>query len=220
MRSVIISGGTISNIEWLAGNIKNDDRVICVDGGARYATMLGLVPHTIIGDMDSIHQDDLDRLSSQGTVIIKHPAEKDDTDTALALQEAMAGKPDEIIIFGAAGTRLDHTLANIHLLRTAAEREIPARIVNEHNEIKLVTPNHPVIIEGVPGDLFSLLPLTTEVKGVQVKGARWPLENAVFEIGNPYGISNRLALEKAEISISSGLLLLIRVNERGEINCR
>lgn len=220
MRCAIISGGTVENLQWLAGILRKDDYIICVDGGARYAAALEIAPNVIMGDFDSIRRVDLDNFSKRGTIIKEYPTDKDDTDTALALAEALAHKPDEIVIFGAAGTRLDHTLANIHLLRTAAEHGVPARIVNEYNEVRLVTPGRAAVVEGTPGDLFSLLPLSTEVTGIKVRGARWPLEDATFEIGNPYGISNRLAARRAEISINAGLMLLIRINERGEMNCR
>lgn len=220
MRCVILTGGTVDNLSWLAGVLKKDDRVICVDGGSRYAAALGIVPHVIVGDMDSIDREKLNSFSGQGAVIREYPADKDDTDTALALAEALAGKPDEIVILGAIGTRFDHSLANVHLLRVALDHGVPARIVNRYNEISLVAPHRPAVVEGEPGDLFSLLPLTERVTGVYVQGARWPLRDATFVIGNPYGVSNRLAAGRAEISIASGLLLLIKINERGEMSCR
>lgn len=213
MRCIIITGGTITDLQWLAGVINKDDRVICVDGGTKMAAALGLVPEIIIGDMDSVDRAELDRFARLGTAIKEYPAKKDDTDTALAVAEALAGHPDEIVILGALGTRFDHSLANVHLLRVALDWGVRARIVNEYNEISLVDPNTPAVVDGEPGELFSLLPLTEEVTGVHVTGARWPLENATFRVGNPYGISNRLASVQAEITVGSGLLLLIRLSD-------
>jgi len=211
MRCVIITGGTVEDLGWLGGVIKKTDRVICVDSGAKYAAALGIVPHMIIGDMDSLDRRELQRLAALGAVVREYHPEKDDTDTALALAEALTQRPGEIIIAGALGTRFDHSLANVHLLRVALDRGVRARIISEYNEISLVAPHVPAVVDGRPGDLFSLLPLTEEVTRVNVKGARWPLENAAFRIGNPYGVSNRLAGEQAEISVASGLLLLIKV---------
>ena len=212
MRCVIITGGTIEDLQWLSGVIKERDRVICVDGGARYAAALGLIPDIIIGDMDSLAHQELDRLTGLGAAVREYPPDKDDTDTTLAVAEALSGSPEEIIIVGALGTRFDHSLANVHLLRVALDWGIQARIINEYNEISLVSPHLPAVVNGRPGDLFSLLPLTEEVTGINVKGARWPLENATFRIGNPYGVSNRLAAGKVDISLESGLLLLIRTS--------
>ncbi len=211
MRYIIVSGGTVENFKWIKGFIKKGDRVICVDGGARHVVALGIVPDMVIGDMDSVEHPLLERLAGQDVVIKKYPAEKDDTDTALALAEALSGNPEEIIILGALGTRFDHSLANVHLLRVALEKKVRARIITEYNEISLVAPHHSAVLEGKPGQLFSLLPLTEKVTGVNVSGARWPLDNATFFIGNPYGVSNRLSSTRAEISIDSGLLLVIRV---------
>lgn len=220
MRCVILSGGSAGDLNWLGGIFRRDDRVICVDGGADFAAKLGLTPGVIIGDMDSLDRATLLDFDRRGALIKTFPAAKDDTDTALALAEALAGNPDEIVILGALGTRFDHSLANVHLLLQAAEKGVPARIVNQYNEISLVTPGAPAVLEGGTGELFSLLPLTGEVTGVNVKGARWPLRDAVFTIGHPYGISNEVAAERVEISICCGLLLLIRINERGEMKCR
>ena len=211
MRCLIITGGTVRDLRWLAGMLQKEDRVICVDGGARYAAALGVVPDVIVGDMDSVTPEQLNYFSGRGAMIKEYPADKNDTDTALALAEALSGSPEEIVVLGALGSRWDHSLANVHLLRVALDRGVKARIIDEHNEISLVAPHTPVVLEGKPGDLFSLLPLTEEVTGVNVRGAGWPLENAVFRIGNPYGISNSLASDRVEISIATGIVLLFRL---------
>ncbi len=213
MKIAILSGGDINNKEWLSGMLKGVHRIICVDGGSRYASLLGIVPYMIVGDLDSIDPKDLDYFSGLGVIIKKYAPEKDDTDTALALNEALTQKPAEILVLGASGTRLDHTLANIHLLRNAAESGVPVRFIDEYNEVSIVMPGESRFIEGNPGDLFSLLPLTTEVRGVNVRGARWPLEDAVFTVGDPYGVSNRLEGSRASVSIKTGILLLIRTYE-------
>ncbi len=216
LRCIILSGGTIGDFQWLAGVVEKGDYVICADGGSEYAAALGIIPRLIVGDMDSVNREILEYFAGRGTIIKEYPADKDDTDTALALGEALAVGPAEIVIIGALGTRFDHSLANVHLLRAAWERGVRARIIDEYNEISLVGPQQPALVKGRPGDLFSLLPLTERVTGVQVRGARWPLRDAVFAIGNPYGISNRLVDGEAEVSVASGLLLLIKVSKRGE----
>ena len=218
MRCVIVTGGNAGEINWLAKIIKPGDQVICVDGGARNIAGLNIVPDLVIGDMDSIDPGLLDSLKKLGAVIKEHPADKDDTDTALALSEALAGKPEEIIILCALGTRFDHSLANVHLLVAAREQGVRARIVNEYNEISLVSPGEQAVVEGEVGELFSLLPLTAQVTGINLTGAKWPLSEARFVIGHPYGISNRLAADRAVLTISSGLLLLIKINKRGEVH--
>ncbi|HHW07001.1 MAG TPA: thiamine diphosphokinase [Clostridia bacterium] len=211
MRSIILTGGQVENLAWLSEIIHADDDLICADGGARYAAALGLVPRVIVGDFDSLAENILQSFLQKGCMIKQHPVAKDDTDTALALEEALAGNPSEIIILGGIGTRFDHSLGNVHLLRVAYEHGVPARILTEYNEISLVAPNQPATVTGKPGQLFSLLPLTAEVTGVEVTGARWPLHDAAFTIGRPYGISNELVQREARISVAAGLLLLVKV---------
>ncbi|KJS16612.1 MAG: hypothetical protein VR69_08505 [Peptococcaceae bacterium BRH_c4b] len=220
MRCVILSGGSAGDLNWLAGILRQDDRIICVDGGADYAAKLGLIPDVIIGDMDSLDSSTLLNFSRLGSVINTFPAAKNETDTLLAMAEALAGMPDEIIVLGALGTRFDHSLANVHLLVMAVEKGVRTKIVNQYNEISLITPRESAVFEGHHGEIFSLLPLSGEVIGVNVTGVRWPLRDALFVIGNPYGVSNEVAAGRVEISITSGLLLLIRVDERGEMCCR
>ena len=215
MRCLVIAAGNV-NSQWLRQIARHDDTVICADRGARYARAAGITPAMIVGDFDSLTSTEKSQYAREGITLKEHPPAKDDTDTALAFQEALALRPEEILIAGALGTRFDHSLANVHLLRTGFAHGVKTKIVDEFNEISLVAPPEPVIITGSPGDEFSLLPLTSEVKGVYVKGARWELENACFSIGNPYGISNQLAAEKAHISITAGLMLLIRVFQEKE----
>lgn len=213
MRCVIISAGLIKNMKWLAKMLRGDVKVICADGGANHVADLGFVPDLIIGDMDSVKTRTLLAFTRQGSKVKQFPTEKDETDTALALAEALADAPDEIIILGALGNRFDHVLANVHLLKMATERGISTKIVDKNQEISLVTKRMPAVFFGEYKETFSLLPLTEEVTGITVTGAKWPLRNATFYIGKPCGVSNEVLDGKVGISIASGLLLLIRVWE-------
>ena len=220
MRCIIVSAGFVGDLGLFAGMIAPDTRVICADGGAKHVADLGFVPDVIIGDMDSLKPRLLLAFTRQGSRIKQYPTAKDETDTALALTEALADAPDEIIILGALGTRFDHALANVHLLRMAAEKGVQTKIIDPYNEISLITPRMPGAFKGLPGEVFSLLPLTEEVQGITVTGARWPLEDDSFYIGLPYGVSNEVLREEVKISVKSGLLLLIRVREEGDMLCR
>ena len=77
---------------------------------------LGLQPHMLIGDLDSVTLEDVHRLETAGCAVIKFPAEKDETDFELALDWAVRQDLHEIVVVGALGGRLDQTLANLFLL--------------------------------------------------------------------------------------------------------
>ena len=119
----------------------------------------------------------------------------------------MASSPSEIIIIGALGTRFDHTLANIHLLRKACTQQMPCSIVDDHNEIRLTDSSMQVSTSGFR--YISLLPLTLEVTGVTLEGFQYPLNDATLTLGKSLAISNELTSTIGNIRIKSGLLLVI-----------
>lgn len=206
MRCVIIAGGPVKDYEKV--RLFPGDMIICADSGARHAEALGAVPHVIVGDMDSIDPGMLAEFEKKGSRVKRFPAGKDEVDTELALNEAISARPDEIVIYGGTGDRLDHTLAVVQLLEKAARTGIRAFVEDHLHRVTLVTPDLSSAVEG-SGTVFSLLPLTSGVYGVTVRGAAWDLENAEFTLGKPYGVSNRVLADRAEISVGEGLLLLI-----------
>ncbi len=204
MKCVIIAGGPME------GCIESYDLLICADGGIRHADRLGIFPHYIIGDMDSSHPELLRIYQEKGSKLIRFPKDKDQVDTELALQLAIDHKAKEILIYGGLGDRLDHTLANIHLLSAPASKGIKAFLLDQKHRISLVTPDSVSRVSG-KGKIFSLLPLSGRAEGVNVRGSFWELENAVFETNKPYGVSNKVASDFAEITVREGILILCEV---------
>lgn len=206
----IVAGGPLTDILFLRRRIleANPAEVICADGGARHVLALGMIPRTVIGDMDSLSSELLGNLRESGCRILEYPARKDETDTELALRYALELKPLEIEIYGALGGRIDHTLANISLLVMAARKGIKTRIVDATTEMFVLSGDSE--ITGNPEDIVSLFPLTTEVNGITLEGFEYPLQQATMAIGKPYGISNRLLADRGTISVTSGHLLVIK----------
>jgi thiamine pyrophosphokinase len=209
----IIAGGPIGNKDFLTSQIAMfaPIELVCADGGARHLDALGLTPHVIIGDMDSLSPELLTCFEKRGSRVVRHPRDKRETDTQLALEYALQSKPDEIRIFGALGGRIDHALANISLLVQAAGREVSTRLVDEWCEVFVV--NRDCVIEGTAGQTVSLLPLSSQVGGIELEGFAYPLSGGTMEIGVPYGISNRLQAKRGVISIDSGLLLVVQYHQ-------
>jgi len=206
----IVAGGPLTDILFLRRRIleANPAEVICADGGARHVLALGMIPRTVIGDMDSLSSELLGNLRESGCRILEYPARKDETDTELALRYALELKPLEIEIYGALGGRIDHTLANISLLVMAARKGIKTRIVDATTEMFVLSGDSE--ITGNPEGIVSLFPLTTEVHGITLEGFEYPLHQATMAIGKPYGISNRLLADRGTISVTSGHLLVIK----------
>jgi len=208
-RVVIVSGGVIGDREFLRRIIEEagDPVIICADGALRHVHPLGIVPTYIVGDMDSVDEEELAYCTGRGSQVRTFAAEKDETDTELALREAFALNPDEIWIVGALGGRIDHTLANIGLLVTCTKEGIQTRIIDEACAMTVIDTIYEC--EGRKGDTVSLLPLSSRVTGITLRGFKYPLDKATMEVGMTLGISNRLMGERGTIAVESGYLLVI-----------
>lgn len=205
---VIVANGDLVQTEQIVSVIQNADHVIAADGGAVHLYHMGMVPDIIIGDLDSIPENILLFFKEKQVQIVKHPPHKDQTDMQLCIEYAIANGCCFLDILGATSSRLDHTLANIFLLRPLAEHNIPAAITDNRNDIHLVTDTW--TFEGCPGDLLSVIPVSDRVTGLTLEGLEYPLTDKELTLGSPLGISNVFSRQKARITLKSGAVLVIR----------
>jgi thiamine pyrophosphokinase len=190
--------------------------VIAADGGARHARDLGVALDAWVGDGDSIGDDRLAALAADGVTIRRVPAAKDESDTELALLEAIARGADEIVVVGAlGGVRFDHALANVGLLAMPRLDGRPTALVDARTRVRLVSApdraGEPVrlALPGRIGDLVSLLPYGPGVGGVTTEGLAYPLADEPLPAGPARGLSNVRASEGAAVTVGSGRLLVI-----------
>jgi thiamine pyrophosphokinase len=212
---LVVAGGEIRDLAFFRSKISElrPSEIICADSGAGYLRAIGMVPHVIIGDMDSLSPGMLEYFKERGSRIIRFPEDKNETDTQLALEYAFGLTPDEIFVFGAFGTRIDHTLANVSLLALGLKKGVQIRLIDEWCETFVVS--NECAVEGEPGQTVSLLPLSDMVTGITVDGFEYLLNDRTMEIGTPYGVSNRLVAAKGIISVKTGHLLVIRYFKAG-----
>lgn len=211
----VVTGGEIRDLSFFRSKVLElkPDGIICADSGAGHLYTVGLVPEVIIGDMDSLSPELLNHFKEQGSRIISYPEAKDETDTQLALDYALGMAPDDIYIFGACGSRIDHTLANLSLLVSGLKKDITIKLIDEWCEVFLVDGRY--VVKGEVGQTVSLLPFSDTVTGITLEGFEYPLKNGVMEIGKPYGVSNRLNSTKGIITTCSGCLLVVRYLKTG-----
>lgn len=211
MKALIIGNGKILNTDIIKQNLDENDIIICCDGGIRYAFQEGILPHYILGDLDSSELPMIQFFELKGVIFKKFSAKKDQTDMEICIDFAISLKVTEILILGGIGTRFDHSLANAHILMKALNSNVFARILDEHNEIMLL--KNEIDILGKKGDLISLLPLSTKVLGITTKALEYPLNDYTMEIGASLGISNVMIDETAHISVKSGYLFVIKARD-------
>jgi thiamine pyrophosphokinase len=203
-RTIIFANGELPNIEKARVLVKADDYILCADGGTRHVLALGLKPNLIIGDLDSVTDAELQKAHSR---IVQYPRDKNETDLELALNNALEQKPTSILIIAALGNRLDQTLGNISLLSNSRLATLDCRLDDGLEEVFFCRDQSKV--NGRSGDIVSLIPWGGAVTGIRTNGLQWPLNNETLYLDKTRGISNEMLDAVAEVSIETGLLLIV-----------
>ncbi len=208
MRAFIYTGGAID-----AANIfdypKEGDLVIAADSGWNNAKTLGAKPEILLGDFDSLGKKNL----PDGPEIYQVPAEKDLTDTQLAVEMALSRGARELVIIGGLSGRLDHTLSNLAILEHLHELKIPAILTDGQNRVRFVRNSGALIPRGI-FKYLSLIAADEVVKGVSVKGCKYPLENAKLKKTHQYAVSNEIEGNCALVEVRKGGLYIIETRDK------
>jgi len=203
-RCVIVGGADINNYAFVRNNLREDDFIVFCDSGLKHMEALNTKPGLIVGDFDS---HDNPRLDVETIVL---PCEKDDTDTFYAIKEAVKRGYEDFLLVGVIGARLDHSLANLSILLYLDSLGRSGRIIDDYSEMEIVS-KEPVSI-GDDYSYFSLMNITGRAKGITVRGAKYPLENAEISCEYQYGVSNEvLKGEYATVAVEDGKLLLVKI---------
>jgi len=212
LRAVIFANGKMDNPDKARAQVDSGDLLIAADGGALHCLELGLTPDLVIGDFDSLQQEDLDILKSRGSELIRYPARKDYTDLELALQHAVQRGAEEILIIAALGARWDQTLANLLLPAAAALQETCITLTDGPQEIRLLRGPDRLELCGHPGETVSLVPLGGPSINITTQGLEYPLNGETLDFGSTRGISNVMLAEKASVDLQQGLLLCVIIH--------
>jgi thiamine pyrophosphokinase len=185
--------------------------VIAADSGWAHATAFGFTPGLLVGDMDSISKEHLAEAHAGEAEIIEHPADKDFTDTELALQLARKFEYRHIHLVSGGGDRFDHLLAMVHSLVTHTdEATLTAHIGSQH--VRIVTPRESATFDATPGSTISLIPLGGHAKGVTTTGLQWELKRSTLHTFASRGVSNLANEHSVTVSLRTGALAVITTN--------
>ncbi|MDD5018471.1 MAG: thiamine diphosphokinase [Eubacteriales bacterium] len=207
MKYLILSGGSAPGQRLLKSHIRNADIVIGVDGAADVFYKYGIVPHVLIGDFDTADAMCVNHLEENGAKVIRLKQEKNETDTEAAVGYALESGADDIVILGATGRRMDHTLSNIMMLVRADKAGVRCRIIDRYNE--LMVSDRAFCLAGAIGQTISILPLTGELC-VSATNLKYPLDNLELTFGSSRGISNIMLKSESVISITGGYALIVK----------
>lgn len=216
---LIITGGEVeitSSKQYIGKN--KYSKIIAVDGGLKMAGELGIEPDIIIGDFDTVDAKLLDEYKVAGSEIIRLNPVKDDTDTDAAYKFARKYKPEVIDVFGGVGSRFDHSMSNIFLLKWAMEDHIDMRIITEYCRIRVISGRTVLRRNDVYGKYVSLMQFDGAAYGVTLEGLKYTVRNFDFDTRKTHrlGISNEFECDTAVIDVKEGCLLLVEAKEDGK----
>lgn len=185
--------------------------VVAADGGLDHALAAGLSPDVLIGDLDSVSVD-ARTWAEANAEVVAHPADKAATDTELALAHAASLGPRRVMMLAGAGAgdRVDHTIAAIGALGSAATSAVP-EVTGwwGSQRLHIVRPDRPLQFDAEPGATFSVLALHGPSAGVDVTGARWPLIDADVGAVVGLGVSNEVATSPVTVAVRESVLTVI-----------
>ena len=202
MRAFIFCGGDIFP-DGIEERVEQGDLVVAADSGYLNAQKLCAKIDLLIGDFDSIG-----RIPDDVGEIFRVPAEKNATDTQLAVSLAIERGADEIIIVGSTSGRFDHALSTLAILEKYWEKRLPIYIVNGQNRVRFIK-NSGFIVVRSRYKYFSVLAADEKVKGVSIEGAKYPLVAKTLERNHQFAVSNEIVKNAALITVKKGGVYII-----------
>lgn len=204
MKAFIYTGGVI-NPSAITERPEEGDIIIAADSGYKNAKLLGVKPRILLGDFDSLEHGELEGAEAE---IITVPAEKDFTDTQLAVSEALKRGARQIAIIGGLCGRLDHTLSNLAILEDLHSKGVRATIADGYNRVSYIKNDSAIILRS-SYKYLSLIARSEKVKGVEIDGCKYPLKNALLTDKYQYAVSNEIVGNCAFVAVKKGALLIV-----------
>lgn len=211
---VVVANGEFHHASRLLPIVDRADVVVAADGGGNWLAAYQRLPDVLVGDMDSVAPELIAALERGRCRLLRHSPRKNETDTELALLEAVALGATRITILGALGGRMDHALANVSLLFMPELAGIETVICDGCSCLSVVRRGREAVILGEVGDVVSLIPTGGDVEGIVTEGLEYPLRDESLALGRARGISNVLLGPTGKVTLKRGTLLLVHTPRR------
>jgi thiamine pyrophosphokinase len=206
-RALVIANGEPPKKQLLQSLARESGVVICADGGANTALKFGILPDAIVGDLDSIHAEALVKFRKVPTY---EDRDDESTDLEKAIAWALKQKYDHIVVVGASGRRIDHSVGNLGVL----PKFYPDAVIRFIDDLgELVYIGREITFDAKRGDVLSLIPLT-RCEGVTTQGLKYALDGEALELGVREGTSNAVVNTPVTIKVKNGHLLLYKLFAR------
>ena len=209
MRAAIFLNGSPDSSSLLRRVAGGADLIFAADGGARYALEAGIVPDLVVGDMDSLGEEQAREVERRGASLERHPVRKDEMDGQLAVLAARERGASVADLLCAVGGRLGALFAVPHILLAAERIGLRSTVVADQGRIFVIAAGSRTL-RGDPRDSVSIFPLSGPATGITLEGMEYPLENATLEPGDTLGFHNELIGGEATVSVEGGALLVVQ----------
>jgi thiamine pyrophosphokinase len=203
-KAIIFLNGDRTDLSQVKTYIDKQTLLIGCDGGTDHILALGYKPHVVIGDFDSLSDP---TITIKGVTYVHYPADKDFTDSELAIRYAAKLGYREIILAGVLGTRLDHLIGNIYLLIKPEFSKLNIKIIEGNQVIYLIHAD--IRISGKKGDIISFIPIKRNTQVKSTVGLKYDLAKYQLSPRGNLGISNVFTSNIAEVNIKKGILLVV-----------
>lgn len=204
MRASIILNGTSEGTLYITGEL-----IIAVDGGAEELRRRKILPHVLIGDMDSVSDDTLEYFEANGVKIYAYPPEKDETDFELALSYAFKHGATEVEVLNWYGERIDMMLAMVGLM----SKYDNVVAISDKCEVGVIRAGdiNKQTLKALSGETWSFIPLCNAE--FSIVGFKYPF-NGKMDITAPIGVSNIAINNEVKVEVKNGKVVYVRWKKR------
>ncbi|WP_300409779.1 thiamine diphosphokinase [Lagierella sp.] len=203
MKGTIVTGGNLIDASLLLKYTKKSDLIIGVDKGVELLVNNNISMDYALGDFDSIIDKSLLKSKNIEKVLTLNPI-KDVSDTHAAVELAIERKAKIIYILSGIGSRMDHTLSNVSLLKRLYELGIEGFIIDNNNRIRYGKNVNEIDREY---DYVSVIPLEDGVK-VTTEGFFYKTEQLNLEYSQSRFLSNVLNKGTGLLEIEGSALII------------
>jgi len=168
-KTVIIADGTFPTHDIPLNYIRNAERIICCDGSAEDLVSAGFEPHAIVGDMDSLTEEQVNRYADR----IFPDEDQETNDLTKAVTWCKESGFDDLVIVGATGKREDHTIGNISLLAEYIKDVNVIMVTDTGLFLPLLKSSE---ISSFPGQQVSIFSIDPQTE-ITTHGLKYPLNN-------------------------------------------
>jgi|GEM_PF-655506 len=212
-RGLIIAGGSLDASASTALEHLTEDMIsIGVDRGIGFFLEAGVQADYYMGDLDSIASTKINSIPQDR--LVRFSPEKNSSDLELALDLCLEKELEEVEVYGATGSRWDHSFSNLLALDAYLQSGLKVVLRNEKNQAWALSKAECLSAQSIVGyHYLSVLPLSPEGIVISITGVKYPLDQEHLIFGKTRGVSNESVGEDVSIQLHKGRALFIMSND-------